>query len=60
MRRLDQVKLWLPTGEVVTLTVRVDRPGVPRGGPERRRAEEIAAFLWMAAQDEEAPAPARE
>jgi hypothetical protein len=53
MQRLDQVKLTLPSGELVTLTVRVDRPGQRRGGPERRRAEEIAALLWMAAQEEE-------
>lgn len=58
MMRLDQVKLTLPSGERVTLTVRVSRPGVPPGEAERRRAEEIAALLWMAAQEEEAPAPA--
>ena len=52
MHRLDQVKLTLPSGEVVTITVRVDRPGVPRGGPERRRAEEIAALLWLHVHDE--------
>lgn len=55
MPRLDQVKLTLPTGERVTLTVTVDRPGIRRGGPERRKAEDIAALLWMALQDEEVP-----
>ena len=59
MNRLDQVKLTLASGELVTLTVRVDRPGVRSGGPERRRAEEIAALLWLAAQDEDAEAPTR-
>jgi hypothetical protein len=53
MQRLDQVKLTLPSGELVTITVRVDRPGVPRGGPEQRRAEEIAALLWLHVHDEE-------
>ena len=48
MQRLDQVRFFLPSGEWVTLTVEVDRPGVPRGGPERRLAEEIAGFIWMA------------
>ncbi len=53
MNRLDQVKLWLPSGELVTITVRVDTPGVVRGGPERRRAEEIAAYLWLHVHDDE-------
>jgi len=53
MARLDQVRFLLPTGEVVTVTVEVDRPGVRRGGPERRSAEDIAARLWMALQEEE-------
>ena len=53
MNRLDQVQLWLATGELLTVTVRVDRPGIPRGGPERRRAEEIAAYLWLHVHDDE-------
>jgi len=55
MMRLDQLKIRLPNGEVVTITVAVDRPGIRRGGPERRKAEEIAALLWMAVQAEEVP-----
>jgi len=58
--RLDQLKLTLPSGELVTITVRVDRPGVPRGGPERRRAEEIAALLWLHVHDEEVTTTPRE
>ena len=58
--RLDQLKLTLPSAEVVTITVRVDRPGVPRGGPERRRAEEIAALLWLHVHDEEVTTTPRE
>jgi hypothetical protein len=55
--RLDQLRFFLPSGERVTITVAVDRPGVRRGEAERRRAEEIAALLWMAVQDEEAELP---
>jgi hypothetical protein len=47
------VKLWLPTGELVTVTVEVDRPGKRRGGIERRLAEQIAAYLWLHVQDDE-------
>jgi len=50
MSRLDQVRFSIPTGERVTVTVAVDRPGQRPGRPERRRAEEIAATLWMAVQ----------
>jgi len=53
MDHLDKVRFSLPSGERVTLTVEVDRPGVPRGGPERRRAEEIAALLWLHVHDDE-------
>jgi hypothetical protein len=53
MHRLDRLRFFLPSGERVTITVSVDRPGVPRGGPERRRAEEIAALLWLHVHDEE-------
>lgn len=53
MNRLDQVRFYLPNGELVTLTVAVDRPGQRRGGPERRHAEEIAARIWLALQEEE-------
>jgi hypothetical protein len=53
MHRLDQVQLSLPSGELVTITVEVDRPGRARGGPERRRAEEIAAYLWLHVHDDE-------
>jgi hypothetical protein len=60
MNRLDQVKLTLPSGELVTVTVEVDRPGRRRGGPERRRAEEIAAYIWMELEAEEAAAAASE
>ena len=60
MARLDQVRFLLPTGEVVTVTVEVDRPGARRGGPERRRAEHIAATLWMALQEEDAATTTRE
>ncbi len=60
MARLDQVKLRLPSGELVTVTVAVDRPGRRRGGAERRSAEEIAARLWMMLQEEEEPSTARE
>ena len=45
--RLDQVRFTIPTGELVTVTVDVSRAGQRPGGPERRRAEEIAAELWM-------------
>jgi len=55
MTRLDQVRFSLPSGEMVTVTVAVDRPGVRRGGPERRKAEDIAATLWLALQEEDAP-----
>ena len=60
MLRLDQVRFSLPTGEMVTVTVAVDRPGIRRGGPERRMAEDIAATLWMALQEEEAQTPTAE
>jgi hypothetical protein len=60
MHRLDQVRFTLPTGELVTVTVAVDRPGIRRGGPERRQAEHIAAILWMAVQEEEAQTPTAE
>ena len=56
MHRLDQVRFYLPSGELVTVTVEVDTPGRPRGGPERRRAEQIAACLWLHVHDDE-PAP---
>jgi len=54
MSPLDQVRFYLPSGELVTVTVAVDVPGRRRGGPERRRAEDIAAALWMALQEEDA------
>ncbi len=60
MARLDQVRFYLPSGEVVTVTVEVDRPGRRRGGAERRSAEAIAARLWMALQEEEEPTTTRE
>lgn len=60
MDRLDQVRFFLPSGELVTLTVEVDRPGAPRGGPERRRAEQIAGQLWMIVHEPEEQTPTRE
>jgi hypothetical protein len=60
MHNLDQVRFYIPTGELVTVTVAVDRPGIRRGGPERRKAEDIAALLWMALQEEEAQTPTTE
>ncbi len=60
MTRLDQVRFLIPSGELVTVTVAVDRPGLRPGGRERRRAEEIAARLWMMLQEEEEPTTTRE
>lgn len=53
MPRLDQVRFHVPSGELVTLTVAVTRPGVRSGGPERRLAEEIAGYIWMTLEAEE-------
>lgn len=58
--RLDQVRFFLPSGERVTVTVEVDSPGIARGGPERRRAEELTAYIWMAMQAEDARTPTPE
>jgi len=60
MVRLDQVSFFLPSGELVTLTVAVDRPGHRRGGAERRLAEQLAGYIWMTLEAEDAPTSARE
>ena len=57
MTRLDRVRFSLPTGELVTVTVAVDRPGYRRSDRDRRQAAELAALLWMALQEEDAAAP---
>jgi len=53
--RLDQVRFYNASGQLVTVTITVDTPGRRRGGSERRKAEEIAALVWMAMQEEDAP-----
>jgi len=48
--RLHEVVIQWDQRTRVTLTVQVCRDGQPPQGPERRLAEEIAAYIWLSYQ----------
>ena len=59
MRRPNVVRFALKCGAVVRVSIVVERADCRCKGKHRPTARQVAGELWMALQDEEAPAAER-